>query len=160
MVTIRQIAKLARLSVGTVSQALRGNPCVKPATRERVQALAAQLHYRGSPRPHRRRCTSTGDVLAVILPDISNHYYARVLRGVLQSAYKVQWQVQIYEVASDDTLLDAALTTCLEQQVTGVLLKVHFPQCLPPDALEALRAGSARGGHRYARLSGPRPGAD
>jgi DNA-binding LacI/PurR family transcriptional regulator len=44
--TSLEIAQLAHVSQATVSRALRDSPLVKPETRERIQAIARELHYR------------------------------------------------------------------------------------------------------------------
>jgi len=48
-VTLRDIAGRAALSASAVSMALRDHPEVSPATRQRVQALAAEMGYRRDP---------------------------------------------------------------------------------------------------------------
>ena len=47
--TIADVARLAGVSVATVSRALRGLDKVHPETRDRVIAAAAQLDYIASP---------------------------------------------------------------------------------------------------------------
>ena len=47
--TIRTLARRLRLSVATVSEALRGSPRVNPATRGRVQRAAQKVGYRVNP---------------------------------------------------------------------------------------------------------------
>ena len=49
MSSVRQLAELLALSPTTVSAALRGNPSVTPATRERVRQAAEQIGYRPNP---------------------------------------------------------------------------------------------------------------
>ncbi len=44
--TIRDIAERCGVDISTVSRGLRGDPCVKPQTRERVLTAARELHYR------------------------------------------------------------------------------------------------------------------
>jgi LacI family transcriptional regulator len=48
-VTLRQIARTARVSVMTVSYALRDRPEVSPTERARLRALAEKLGYRPDP---------------------------------------------------------------------------------------------------------------
>ena len=46
--TIRDVARLAEVSVGTVSRVLNRHPTVRPATRERVLAAIAHLEFEPS----------------------------------------------------------------------------------------------------------------
>lgn len=45
MVTIKDIAKLAGVSHTTVSRALNDSPLIKPATKDKIKKIAAELHY-------------------------------------------------------------------------------------------------------------------
>ncbi|MBC3753029.1 LacI family DNA-binding transcriptional regulator, partial [Bacillus pumilus] len=45
MVTIKDIAKLAGVSHTTVSRALNNSPLIKPATKDKIKKIAAELHY-------------------------------------------------------------------------------------------------------------------
>lgn len=44
-VTVREVAKAANVSVGTVSRALRGDPTVNGSSRARIEAAASSLNY-------------------------------------------------------------------------------------------------------------------
>ena len=44
-VTIKDVARLAEVSVATVSRALNGHPRVTPETRERILRVAAELRF-------------------------------------------------------------------------------------------------------------------
>ena len=50
-VTIRQLARLSGVSIGTVSRALNGYTDVNPDTRERIVRLAQELDYTPRRRP-------------------------------------------------------------------------------------------------------------
>ena len=43
--TLKELATRCGVSVGTASMALHGNPRVSVATRERIQAMAAEIGY-------------------------------------------------------------------------------------------------------------------
>src|SRR5438105_1638586 len=45
-VTIREVARLANVSVGTVSRVLNGHPSVSPENAERVQRVIGELQYK------------------------------------------------------------------------------------------------------------------
>lgn len=73
VVTIKDVAARAKLSVAAVSYALRNHPKINPVTRERVQAIALKLGYRPNPRvaslmAHIRRAhaRSPGERLAFV----------------------------------------------------------------------------------------------
>ena len=44
-VTIKELARVSGVSVGTVSRALNGYADVRPETRERIMRLARELDY-------------------------------------------------------------------------------------------------------------------
>lgn len=73
-VTIRHLAKLLKVSDATVSMALRHHPAISAPTRDRVQALAKKLGYRGNvlvsallAQVRRGRLGSSGEVVALLL---------------------------------------------------------------------------------------------
>ncbi len=69
-VTLHDLARAAGVSVMTVSRALRGEPRVAPATRQRIVALAEAMQYRPDPDlarlMHRVRSRKTVKIRAVI----------------------------------------------------------------------------------------------
>ncbi len=80
-VTIRDVAAHAQVSVATVSRALRGLNSVSVATRERVEAAAAQLDY---VLPYRPDLTVNSKAIrvGVVLPYIGRWYFSKVVSGI------------------------------------------------------------------------------
>src|SRR5215468_1827509 len=78
--TIREVARAAGVSVGTVSRSLNAPDTVRRATLARVQAAIGQLGFKPDPRAQGMRRRNT---LAVgfISNDISNPVHAVVFRG-------------------------------------------------------------------------------
>jgi LacI family transcriptional regulator len=85
VVTIRDVARLAGVSIATVSQALSGNRPVSAATRAQVLEAAKTLGYR----PNRvavSMVTRKTRTLAIIVPDIANPFFAALVKAVEGSA--------------------------------------------------------------------------
>ena len=86
--TIEDVARLAGVSVATVSRALRDLPHVAPSTRTRVRSAARELEYRpdGSASA---LATGRTNVVAMAVPMLDSWYFSQVMAGaeaVLASA--------------------------------------------------------------------------
>jgi len=82
---IRDVARLARVSVASVSFALNGQPGVAEETRRRILAAAAELGYRANPQAQalrRGRTTTYG----LIIRNFSNPFFLEVLSGAERAA--------------------------------------------------------------------------
>ena len=88
-VTIRQLARLSGVSIGTVSRALNGYADVRPETRERIMRLARELDYTPAAAA-RSLVTQRSHVIGVFLetgvghPDLEHPFFHEVLGGLKQ----------------------------------------------------------------------------
>jgi LacI family transcriptional regulator len=82
-VTIRDVARLAKVHPGTVSRALNEETraLVNPETAERVLKAADELGYRPN-RIARGLKTSRSHTIGVLIPDITNPLFPPILRGI------------------------------------------------------------------------------
>ncbi|MFC4409760.1 catabolite control protein A [Chungangia koreensis] len=80
-VTIYDVAREANVSMATVSRVVNGNPNVKPATRKKVMAVIERLEYRPNA-VARGLASKKTTTVGVIIPDISNIFYAELARGI------------------------------------------------------------------------------
>ncbi|NGQ96707.1 LacI family transcriptional regulator [Brevibacillus sp. SYP-B805] len=81
MATIRDVAKLAGVSVATVSRVLNKNGYVNNKTEEKVLKAIAQLNYEPNAVARGLAGKQTGTI-ALILPDIANPFFPEMARGV------------------------------------------------------------------------------
>jgi LacI family transcriptional regulator len=86
-ITIRELARLSGVSVGTVSRALNGYPDVRQDTRDRIVRLAEELDY--TPQAAARTLvTRRSHVVGIFLetgknhPDIQHPFFHEVLVGI------------------------------------------------------------------------------
>ena len=79
--TIGDVARVADVSVATVSRALRGLPNVAPATRARVLAAAEELNYVADPQAS-RLAAGRSHTIGVVVPRLGQWYYASLLEAI------------------------------------------------------------------------------
>ena len=86
-ITIRQLARLSGVSVGTVSRALNGYADVRPETRERIMRLADELDYTPAAAA-RSLVTQRSHVIGLVLdtgegnPDLQHPFFHEVIVGL------------------------------------------------------------------------------
>jgi len=84
-VTLKDLARKLRLSVSTVSRALRDVQDINPETKKQVLALAQELNYE----PNliaKSLVNKQTKVIGVILPVIASRYFANALSGMMEIA--------------------------------------------------------------------------
>jgi LacI family transcriptional regulator len=79
--TIFDVAKLAGVSISTVSRVLNGRDRVHPQTRQRVQDVIRQLDYEQTA-PARTLATRRSEMLGLVIPRVNDPYFYEIVRGV------------------------------------------------------------------------------
>lgn len=83
--TIRDVARVAGVSVATVSRALNGADNVLPGTRQRILDAARDLRFTPSVAA-RSLITRRTDTIGALLPDLFGEYFSELIRGIDQAA--------------------------------------------------------------------------
>lgn len=96
MSTILDVARRAKVSIATVSRVMNNSPHkVNQSTRERILEAIRELDYRPNALAKGLLMKKTMTI-GIIIPDISNTYYAEIVRGIQdvadQSGYAVMLQ--------------------------------------------------------------------
>ncbi|WP_417886169.1 LacI family DNA-binding transcriptional regulator [Zunongwangia sp.] len=94
-ITLKELSKLLNVSVSTVSKALNDSPEISQKTIERVKELAALHNYRPNPVAVNLKSSRSGTI-GVIVPNIANTFFAKVLSGIEAQAQEVGLQVMTY----------------------------------------------------------------
>jgi LacI family transcriptional regulator len=118
--TIKDVAREARVSAGTVSRVTSGNPTVQPQIRARVAAAIEKLGYRPSAAAQSMRTAAT-KLIGCIVSDFSNPLYSAILRSA-ESVLSAQGYTLI--IASSDDRVDreiALFETFARRRVDGVI---------------------------------------
>jgi DNA-binding LacI/PurR family transcriptional regulator len=91
-VTIRDIGNQLGLSAMTVSLALRDHPRISKETKERIRAAMDKLGYNPN-QLARALATGKSNMIGVIVPKSSDHYYAEVIQAIEDSASAANYHV-------------------------------------------------------------------
>jgi len=119
-VTIYDVAKKANVSMATVSRVINGNTNVKPATRKKVLDAIEELDFRPNAVARglaSRKTTSVG----VVIPDISNVFFAELARGIEDIATMYKYHIILSSSDQKKTKELDLFENMLEKQVDGVI---------------------------------------
>lgn len=120
-VTMRDVARLADVSMATVSNVLNQPAIVKPRTRERVERAIAQLNFVPNSAA-RHLAAGRSKSIGLVLLDLANPYFLAVARGVEDVAADAGYVVMLFNSADSPEREERALRVLLEQRVSGVLM--------------------------------------
>jgi LacI family transcriptional regulator len=125
MVTIKDVARAAGVSVATVSRVHNDSTLVTEDTRGRVRAVAARLGYS----PHaaaRSLSTRKTSGIGVLLPDLHGEFYSELIRGIDQTAQRHGFHLLLASSHNDKAAIAAALQS-MRGRVDGLILMSPAP---------------------------------
>jgi LacI family transcriptional regulator len=121
MPTIKDVAKLAGVSVGTVSRVLAKNDTVKPKLQNKVEAAVNQLKYKPNAFARALRKNTT-DLIGLIVPDITNPFFAELLKYVEMAAAERGLSVMLANTHDDPTYEKQQIDILLDRSPLGILV--------------------------------------
>ncbi|HVW56706.1 MAG TPA: LacI family DNA-binding transcriptional regulator [Rhizobiaceae bacterium] len=118
--TISDVAQQAKVSRATVSRAFGQPQLLSREMVAHVRAIAERLGYVPN---HTARALSTGKAgnLALLVPDITNPFFASLMRGVQGRALGIQYATFLAD-SDEDPALEDVLIAKLAAQVDGFIL--------------------------------------
>lgn len=121
MTTISDVAKLAGVSLVTVSRVINNADNVSPATRARVERAIDELGYvpSGVAKSLRLKRTRT---LALIVPDIQNSFWTTVARGVEDAAQSSGYSIFLCNTDENTEKQRHYLEIVISQRADGVII--------------------------------------
>jgi LacI family transcriptional regulator len=187
-VTIKDVARLAGVSVATVSRVLNSSAPVNADTRARVLEVAKELHF--APNGAARTLSSRrAGALGVVLPDLYGEFFSELLRGIDQESQRAGHSLLVSSSHHDAHGVAAAVRAMrgrvdgllvMAPEVSAAALEAALPDGLPMvllnptpgagiDSITVDNAGGARlvvqhlvalGHRRIAFITGPTHNAD
>ena len=121
MANILDVALKAGVSIATVSRVVnKSDHKVNPTTRERVQEAIRELDYRPNALAKGLLMKKTMTI-GIIIPDISNPYYAEIVRGIQDTADQAGYAVLIHNTDGKQERIIRHIYILREKSVDGVI---------------------------------------
>lgn len=121
MVRLKDIAKVAGVSVMTVSKALRDGIDVSEDTKAKVKAIARQLGYVPDSSAQVLR-THTTKLFGLVIPAANNPVYARMIYAIEERAFELGYDVILAQTVNTPEREDACLRRLLSRRVDGLFI--------------------------------------
>lgn len=119
-ISMKDVAALARVSLGTVSNVVNSPDLVSAPTRERVETAIAKLGWVPNTSARQLRAGRSSSIGLVVM-DIANPFFTDVLLGVEDFVLSRGYSVQVGNSASQPNREDDQLRLFEQQRVRGVL---------------------------------------
>ena len=140
MPTIREVADLAGVSVGTVSHVITGSVPVSEPLRLKVQAAIRRLNYHPN-HVARSLKTSRTRTLGIIVPDMTISFYPQVIRGAEMAARQRHYSLIAVNSDDDGERQKELLSLLRSQRVEGILLVIAAAQTPVTQISRIIEAG-------------------
>lgn len=129
MVTIKDVAKQAGVSIATVSRTLAEPHKVSEKTREKVMKAVEASGYVTNTlaRNFRRRRSNT---VVVLVPDIANPFFSNIIQGIERIASRHEYRILLGDTQGDERSERAYAELVSQRQADGVIClgrNIPFP---------------------------------
>ena len=134
--TLADVAREAGVSTMTVSRAINNKPGLSDELRQKILDLADRMSFQPN-QIARGLATRQTLTIGLVVPDITNPFFAHIARGVEESAYEHGYSVYLLNTAENQERERAALDSLWQKEIDGAIL------CSPRAPLDELE-GSIR----------------
>lgn len=128
MPTIKDVADHAGVSIATVSRLFSKPSAISASTRQRVQKSVDALGYEPDSRAKSLRTARVSKIL-VTVPDISNPFFASVIRGAEDAAGQAGYSVVLGDTRYNEEREEQYAVMLKRREVDGLVFLGHS---LPP----------------------------
>lgn len=119
--TIKEIAKLAGVSVATVSRVINNTGSVKPETTEKIKEIIKEINYVPNSLA-RSLSTKKSDTIGVVFPNINNPFFGEIIKGITMEADKFGLQIIFLDTCNSFQKERDALLTLRKHQIAGLIM--------------------------------------
>jgi LacI family transcriptional regulator len=119
--TLSDVAKVAGVTMMTVSRAINNKPGVSAELRQKIVSIANEIDYQPN-QIARGLATNQTRTVGLVVPDNTNPFFAQIARGVEDSAYELGYNIFLINTAEDTAREKVALDSLWGKGVDGLIL--------------------------------------
>jgi DNA-binding LacI/PurR family transcriptional regulator len=142
MANMKEIAKIAGVSLGTVSHVLNGSAVVREPLRKRVMEAVDALGYQPSQLARGLRRDKT-NMIGMIIPDVTNPFFPAVVRGAEDVAFENGYRLVLCNTDNDHSKEIAHLNELRTYLPSGLIVIPSSFSDLTAQAESYRRSGTA-----------------
>ncbi|WP_028987033.1 LacI family DNA-binding transcriptional regulator [Thermicanus aegyptius] len=119
--TIYDVARIASVSIATVSKVINGKGNISDKTRQKVLNVMKELQYQ----PNVLASALTGKrtyTIGLLLPDISNPFFAEIARAVEDRGGELGFNVMICSTDNNDAKVEKYISLLRQKSVDGIII--------------------------------------
>src|SRR5690554_969599 len=120
-VTTKDVAKLAEVSISTVSRVINESKPVSPEARRKVLHAIETLGYEPN-EVARSLVTKKSNLIGVIVDDIGNHYVSQIVRGIEEIGRMYNYDIIVSSSYGNAETELKFLQLLKTKQVEGIIL--------------------------------------
>ena len=120
VLTISEVAKIAGVSVATISRVLNNSPLVTESTKQRVRKIIEELDYHPNVVARSLR-SSKSRLLLALVPNISNPFHAEIVHGINKVVHAHDYNLLLCETNGMREREDAFFSMLKQKIVDGIL---------------------------------------
>ncbi|MBP3412144.1 MAG: LacI family DNA-binding transcriptional regulator [Oscillospiraceae bacterium] len=139
---IYEIAKEAGVSIATVSRVMNRSASVSEKSTKKVMDAVRKLNYVPNSTA-RSLSTSLSRSIGIVVPDINNPFFSKILQGVTAAADEQGLQVVLYSTDEDTERELKVLHTMREHRLRGIIITPVSEHC--KETLDLLQDFELRG---------------
>lgn len=121
--TIKDIAKALGVSIATVSRALTGSHEVNNITREKVQNMARELHYKPNIQA-RNLLKRRNNMIGVVVPEFVTFFFPEIIIGIQEVVNEAGYQVLICQSNESSKIERKNIEMLENSMVEGLIVSV------------------------------------
>lgn len=125
-VSIKQLAKMANLSIATVSRVLNNNGRFSDETRDLVMSLVRKTGYAPNVAARALR-TRTARAIGLVVPDIANEFFSKIANSIERFFFENDYSLFVCNADEDLRRNQALLNNLQGKGIDGLIYISRFP---------------------------------